>query len=255
MNDISPLRVGFIFEGPTEEETIPILVAKLLQRPVDAIPIPKQAPGFDDFRRPSPEQLRRGRRSPRWGMFKFYITTLLIKEVDAIVVVVDNDGQEPKYAKRWCLLSRKLPFDRYPIRLVDVSDLAGRCDEIHLALDVFKEHVTQVYQQGTTPVIIGVAVQMLEAWLLAQPHIVQGVLWEPISPKNRARCSNPEQIAHPKNEIIRPHNGGGDLSQRQAEQIGTHLEFAPGPIARACPSFARFARDVHILSTMAGCTK
>lgn len=98
--------------------------------------------------------------------------------------------------------------------------------------------------------IIGIAVQMLEAWLLAQPHIVDSVLWDPpLSPEERTRCTEPEQICHPKNEIIRRHNGGSDLSQKQARQIGEHEDFSPEPIAERCPGFARFAQDVSVLGS------
>jgi hypothetical protein len=246
MNDKSPLHIGFIFEGPTDQETIPVLVAKLLQRPIEVTPIEKEAPGFDDFKRPSPEDLRLRRHGPKWGMFKSYVIALLIEGVDAIVVVVDNDCDDPPY-KRWCLLARNLPSDERPIRLIDVSDLAKYCKDIHLALGILEEHLSKAYQEDTIPVIIGVAVQMLEAWLLARPHVVESVLWDPLAPVERTRCIEPEQIRHPKNEIIHRHNGGSDLSQEQARQIGIHPDFTPGPIETACPSFARFAADIHIL--------
>jgi len=242
MNNAVPLRIGFILEGVTDQETIPVLVTRLLQRRVDSIPVHKETGGFDDFKRRkrigNPE-LRR-----TWGTFKSYVIALLIEGVDAIVVVVDNDSDDPAY-RRWCLLGRNLPFDGYPIQLVDVSDLAAYCDQVHLALDILGEH--KVHQENATPVVIGVAVEMLEAWLLAQPHVVESALWERIPPEKRARCNTPEQITHPKNEVIHPHNGGGDLSQEQARQIGEHPDFLPEPIETACPSFARFAEDVRVL--------
>ena len=248
MNNTTPLRIGFIFEGATDEETIPVLVAKLLQRPVDSIPVHKQTGGFDDFRRckqpddseSAPELAR------RWGKFKSYVIALLIKEVDAIIVLVDNDSNDPAY-KRWCLLGRNLPFDGHRIQLIDVSDMAEHCDQVHLTLSIRERHIAQVRQPGTTPVIIGVAVEMLEAWLLAQPHVVESVLWEEIPPEKRAQCNHPEQITHPKNEMIRPHNGGGGLSQKQAREIGEHPDFFPEPIEAVCPSFARFAQGVRTL--------
>jgi len=71
-----PLRIGFIFEGPTDQETIPVLVAKLLNRPVERIPFNKEAPGFDDFRR------RRQGDNPNlnraWGMLKSYTINEII---------------------------------------------------------------------------------------------------------------------------------------------------------------------------------
>jgi len=182
-------------------------------------------------------------------MFKGYVIALLIEKVDAIIVVVDNDCDHPAY-RRWCLLGQNLPLNSYPIRLVDVSNLAKHCDQIHLALDTLGERIIRVYKEGVIPVIIGVAVEMLEAWLLAQPHVVESVLWEPIPPQERARCAHPEQILHPKNEIIVPHNGGSGLSREQACQIGAHPGFGPDPVEAACPSFARFAQDVRVLISL-----
>jgi len=247
--DNAPLtRIGFIFEGSTDQVIITTLVEKLLERKIDPIPLQKEADGIDDFRR------RKRGGNPAldraWGMFKSYIIALLIEDAHAIIVVVDNDGDQPP-GRRWCLLARNLPFDGYAIQLVDVSDLAARCDEMGLALNLLAERITNVHREGSVPVMIGVAVEMLEAWLLAQPHIVESVLWEPLSDEERARCAAPEQIAHPKNEMVRPHNGRSGLSQAQAKQIAAHPEFAPRPIEGACPSFARFADDVRVLSTRA----
>jgi hypothetical protein len=183
-------------------------------------------------------------------MFKSYVIALLIERADAIVVVVDNDRIEPPYTKRWWLLGRRLPFEGYPVRLVDASDVIAQCKQAHLELDDLEQYILKVRQEGIVPVIIGVAVQMLEAWLLAQPEVAENVLWEAITPARRALCMSPEQISHPKNEIIHPHNGGSDLTQTQARQIGGHPGFAPEPIEAACPSFARFAADIRILSTL-----
>lgn len=245
MHDVPALRVGFILEGVTDQETIPVLVAKLIQHPIDSIPIHKETGGFDDFKRRKRVGDPEFKRS--WGIFKSYIIALLIEGVDAIVVVVDNDSDDPTY-RRWCLLGRSLPFNGYPIQLVDVSDLAEHCDQIYLAMGILEERIGKAYQEGSIPVIIGVAVEMLEAWLLAQPHIVESVLWEPIPLERRTQCDNPEQIVHPKKEIIRPNNGGNDLSREQARQIAKHPDFSPGPVETACPSFARFAEDVRVLS-------
>ncbi len=246
--DNAPLtRIGFIFEGPTDQVTIPTLVEKLLEREIDPIPLQKEADGIDDFRR------RKQGGNPTldraWGMFKSYIIALLIQDAHAIIVVVDNDGDQPP-GRRWCLLGRNLPFDGYAIQLIDVSDLAAGCGEMGLALNILAERIATVHREGSVPVIIGVAVEMLEAWLLARPHIVESVLWEPFTDEERTRCAAPEQITHPK-KIIRRHNRGSDLGQAQARQIGLHPEFAPQPIREVCPSFARFADDVRALSPRA----
>lgn len=236
--DDDVLRIGFIFEGSTDEETIPVLVANLLQRPIYPIPVYKEAPGFDGLKR------LKKKKGKAWSVFKGYVIGLLIEEkLDAIIVVVDND-REPLY-KRWCILGGNLPFEGYPVRLVDASDWAALCKQAQRQ-DIPTGYICKSRQAGVVPVVIGVAVEMLEAWLLAQPDVVEGVLWDsPILPERRARCAAPERILNPKDEIICPHNGGSGLSRKQAQRIGQGL--APGPIEAACPSFARFANDVRIL--------
>jgi hypothetical protein len=259
MNRRQPLRIGYIFEGPTDKRTIPELVKQLLERPVTMIPLRKMSSGWEDFRRPSPQDIRAGRRSPRWGMFKSYIEALLIEGAEAIVIVADHDAdedighQEPFPHKRWCMLGRNLPFDEKPdLRLVDTAPQPGEtetepaqqraslCEARGLGPDCFPDCVVDAYEEEAVPVIIGIAKQMLEAWLLAQPEVVEAVLWDPLS-------EEPEEIPHPKNEIIHRYNGGGDLSRQQAEHIGEHPDFSAAVIEARCPSFARFAEDVRIL--------
>ncbi len=275
MNQQEPLKVGYIFEGPTDKGTIPQLVTQVLGRPVEVIPLDKESPGLSDFRRPSPQDIRAGRRGPKWGRFKSYVKALLIKEAKVIVVVVDHDRDEdighaePLPHKRWCILGQNLPFDeKSKLRLVDTappSDEADEVDEVddadeetperraplcharNLGPACFPDCVVEIYEAGTVPVVIGIAKQMLEAWLLAQPDVVVSVLWEPLSEEDRLRCETPETIPHPKNEIIHRYNGGGDLSRQQAEHIGGHPDFSAAVIEARCPSFARFAEDIRIL--------
>jgi hypothetical protein len=97
--------------------------------------------------------------------------------------------------------------------------------------------------EDTIPVIIGIAV-------LAQPDVLESVLWDPLSPQDRARCGDPESIPHPKNEIVRRYNGGDDLSRQQAQEIAEHLDFQAIVIEQTCPSFARFAQDIRVLIAM-----
>lgn len=263
MNQRQPLRIGYIFEGPTDKETIPDLVAQLLGQPIHVIPLRKQSSGWYDFRRPRPKDLRAGRHSPRWGMLKSYVESLLIKDAEAIVIVADQDEdddighQDPFPHKRWCILGKNLPFVQKPqLRLIDRAELetsesrAELCDNCDLGPDCFPDCVAHDCDPGTVPVIVGIAKQMLEAWLLAQPDVVEAVLWEPLSNEDRKRCEDPESIRHPKKEVIRPYNGGVDLSQRQAELIGQNLDFSAEAIRDACQSFERFAQDVHVLLEM-----
>ena len=263
-----PLSVGFIFEGPTDTATIPVLVAQLLRRPVTVIPLTKQSSGWPDFRRPSPRDLRAGRRhGASWGMFKSYIQALLIAGAEVIVVVADHDNDEdigqvaPLSHKRWCLLARNLPFDALPadspaLQVIDCSASAaapGRaqvCHDCHLGPACFPQCISAAYQPEYTPVVIGIAKQMLEAWLLAQPEVIASALWEPLSEEDVVLCETPEAIAHPKNAVVRRYNGGGDLSQNQAETIGQHPAFSAAVIEARCPSFARFAEDIRALVVM-----
>lgn len=269
MNRRAPLRVGYIFEGSTDKATIPELVKQLLGRPVKMIPLRKISSGWGDFRRPSPRDLRAGRRSPRWGMFKSYVKALLIDKAEVIIIVADHDADEdighdkPFPYKRWCLLGGNLPFDERPqLRLVDgvhqpeganmnvAERRAPLCNAYNLGWGCLSDCVEDVYETETVPVIIGIAKQMLEAWLLAQPKVVETVLREPLSEGDRARCAVPEEILHPKNEIIHCYNDDRDLSRSQAEVIGKHPDFSAAVIEKLCPSFARFAEDVHMLFMM-----
>jgi len=263
MEERHPIRIGFIFEGPTDEATIPVLVGQLLQRPIHIIPLKKLSFGWSDFKRPIPRDLRAGRRGSKWGTFQSYIQALLIEGAEVIIVVADHDNDEdigqatPLPHKRWCILGQHLPFEiRSDLRLVDrslseaASGRAQVCSDCHLGPDCFPQCISEHYQAGTLPVVIGIARQMLEAWLLAQPEIVESVLWEALTEDERARCVMPEAIAHPKNEIIRRHNGGSDLSQSQADEIGRHRTFNAAAIEARCPSFARFAEDVRVLVVM-----
>jgi hypothetical protein len=196
-------------------------------------------------------------------MLKSYVKLLLIDEAKAVIIVVDHDSDddighdEPFPHKRWCLVGKNLPLDERPqLRLVDCAeldteDLRGPlCNECSLAPDCFPDCLTDAYEASTVPVIIGIARQMLEAWLLAQPEVVETVLWDHLSDEDRKRCEDPESIRHPKKEIIRRYNGGGDLSQRQAERISQNPDFSAEAIRDACQSFERFAQDVYVLLEM-----
>ncbi len=270
MNQQEPLKVGYIFEGPTDKGTIPQLVTQVLGRPVEVIPLNKESPGLSDFKRPSPQDIRAGQRSPKWGMFKSYIKALLIDGANVIIVVVDHDDDEdighaePFPHKRWCILGQNLPFDeKSELRLIDTAPpsdeaddeadeepperRAPLCHDCSLGPACFPECVVESYEAGTVPVVIGIAKQMLEAWLLAQPDVVASVLWEPLSEEDRSRCTTPETIYNPKNEIIHRYNGGGDLSEQQAKEIGEHPAFSAAAIEARCPSFARFSADLRVL--------
>jgi hypothetical protein len=122
MTGNDPLRVGFIVEGITDEETLPVLVEELLQQPVESVLIRKESGGLGDFKRP-----RRGRGldlDRHWGMLRSYIIALLIEGVDAVVIVVDNDSDAPTF-KRWCLLAANLPYyyNQAPNQLIEAWSL------------------------------------------------------------------------------------------------------------------------------------
>lgn len=260
MHDQDPLKVGYIFEGPGDRETIPVLVAQLLGRPIELIPLTKESSGWNDFRRPSPRDLRAGRQGPKWGMLKSYVKSLLIDEAKAVIIVADHDSDDdighddPFPHKRWCSVGKNLPFEERPqLRLIDCAELetedsrAQLCSECDLVPGCLPDCLADAYETGTVPVIVGIAKQMLEAWLLAQPDVVETVLWERLSDEDRERCEDPEAIPHPKKEIIRRYNGGGDLSQLQAERIGRNPVFSAQVIRAICESFERFVQDVTVL--------
>ena len=260
MHEQELLKIGFIFEGPADEETIPVLVAQLLEQPIELVGLTKESSGWNDFRRPSPMDLRAGRRGPKWGMLRSYVKLLLIDQAEAVIIVVDRDSDDdfghndPFPHKRWCILGMNLPFEERPqLRLIDrarldTEDLRGQlCRERSLAPDCFPDCLTDAYEAGTVPVIIGIAREMLDGWLLAQPHVVETVLWERLSEEDRMRCEDPESIRHPKKEITRRYNGGGDLSRQQAEDIAQHPDFSADAIRDVCRSFEHFTQDVHVL--------
>lgn len=260
MHEQEALKVGFIFEGAADEETIPVLVAQLISRSIELVSVTKQSSGWNDFRRPAPRDLRAGRRGPKWGMLRSYVKSLLIDEVQAIVIVADRDrdhslGHGRTIAhKRWCILGENLPFDERPrLRLIDRTAAEAQvsrgqqCDACNLAPICFPDCVSDTYEADTVPVIIGIAKEMLEAWLLAQPEVVETVLWESLCEDDRSRCEDPESIPDPKKEIIRRYNGGGDLSQQQARCIAENPDFSAQAIRPICGSFERLAQDVGIL--------
>lgn len=239
------LRIGFIFEGVTDLETIPVLVTKILDRPVTAVRIAKETNGFNDFKRRKQNGRLEIQRS--WGALKSYITALIIENVDAIVIVVDNDGETSP--KRWCQIASNLPYYE-PVSVLDACGRAEDARRVNMQAEIQSiiDHILLHKSEGRIPMVIGVAVQMLEAWLLAQPEIVSTVLWEPFTPDELAQCEYPERIAHPKNELIKNNNGGSDLSQKQARAIGQHENFSPVDIESRCPSFGLFAADVRALN-------
>ncbi len=196
-----PLKIGCIFEGPTDRHVIPVLVSQLLKQPIELIPLRKTSSGWHDFKRPSPQDLRAGRRRPRWGMFQSYVKSLVIAGAEVIVVVADHDADEdighaePFPHKRWCMLGQHVPFDTQPhLCLIDAARRAVMCQDHRLGPPCFPDCVTDVYKPDQLLVIIGIAKQMLEAWLLAQPDVVETVLWARLSAQDRARCQTPEAI-------------------------------------------------------------
>jgi hypothetical protein len=251
------LRIGFIFEGETDLETIPALVAKIINHRITPVKIDKETNGFDDFKRRKQNRSFDTQRSSEdrqltetqrpWGTLKSYIISLIIKGVDAIVIVVDNDGET--LPKRWCQIASNLPYYE-PISVLDTCGRAGDAHQVNMQTEIHAviDHILAQKGQGRIPIVIGVAVEMLEAWLLAQPEIVATVLWELFTPDELARCEHPEMITHPKNELIKNNNGGSDLSQKQARLIGQHANFSPVDIERRCPSFGLFVADVGALN-------
>ena len=241
-----PLTIGFIFEGPTEEETVPVLLAQILNREIEVKKINKQTPGFNDFKRPI-RQPQRAELRGSWGTLKSYILSLLILQVDAIVIVVDNDCEEPAILKRWSQFARNLPVGIRPLQIIDCSRVVNESLEAGLEVPLV-QHIVCAPRPEQTPVIIGISVQMLEAWLLANPATFQSILWEPFTAQELQRCASPEQIADPVKEILSKRIGQDKLSQKQAKAIAAHPDFSPGPIEARRPSFVGFAGDVRSLA-------
>ena len=94
------------------------------------------------------------------------------------------------------------------------------------------------------PVIIGVAVQMLEAWLIACPETFERVFGYRLRLKK-----DPEDYAHPKNEVVIPylekHTDLRRLNEGKARELAQHADVAV--IKRKCNSFREYDSLLDVL--------
>ncbi len=96
----------------------------------------------------------------------------------------------------------------------------------------------------SVPVIIGVAVQMLEAWLLACPETFERVFGYPL----RLR-KEPEDYAHPKSEVVIPYLEKNTeyrrLNEEKARELAQYADVEV--IRRKCKSFREYDSLLYVL--------
>lgn len=90
------------------------------------------------------------------------------------------------------------------------------------------------------PVVVAVAVQMLEAWLIACSEAWKRVFGHPLPPLRKA----PEDYVHPKNEVVLPFLREHTTRRWLDEETAFSLAVASQPeietLKRLCPSFRQF---------------
>ncbi len=97
----------------------------------------------------------------------------------------------------------------------------------------------------SVPVIVGVAVQMLEAWLLACPETFERVFGYPLPSLKKS----PEDYHHPKNEVVIPylqkHTDLRRLNEEKAQELARHADVEA--IKRKCNSFKEYDSLLDVL--------
>jgi hypothetical protein len=130
------------------------------------------------------------------------LRALRTMSVEVAVVVVDNDCRPPR--ERIELIEKRIPED------------------------------------GARPTVVGVAVEMIEAWLLACPEAFEAVFLKPIR-----LAKNPEDYRDPKREVILPYLGEYTPYRTLNKDLGERIVSSPSfDISRAignCRSLGEFS--------------
>ena len=97
------------------------------------------------------------------------------------------------------------------------------------------------------PAVIGVAVEMLEAWLIACPDAWQRVFGRPLP----SLTKEPEQYLHPKNEVVVPfllrHTAHRWLNEELAFGLAVEMGREIETVKRRCPSFRQFDAALDVI--------
>jgi len=95
--------------------------------------------------------------------------------------------------------------------------------------------------------VVGVAVEMLEAWLISCPNAWRRVFSHPLPPLTK----EPEQYQHPKNEVVVPfllqHTKHRWLSEELAFDLAVEMGNEIETIKRRCPSFRQFDAALDVI--------
>lgn len=90
------------------------------------------------------------------------------------------------------------------------------------------------------PAVVGVAVEMLEAWLIACPDAWQRVFGQPLP----SLAKDPEQYLHPKNEVVVPfllkYTAHRWLNEELAFDLAVEMGREMETVKQRCPSFRQF---------------
>ena len=102
-------------------------------------------------------------------------------------------------------------------------------------------------QNLSRPVLVAVAVQMLEAWLIACSDAWKRVFGHPLPPLKKA----PEDYVHPKNEVVLPylleHTTRRWLDEKTAFDLAVESQSELDSIKNLCPSFRRFDAALDVI--------
>ncbi len=99
--------------------------------------------------------------------------------------------------------------------------------------------------------LVAVAVEMLEAWLIASPNAWRRVFGRPLPSLAKA----PEQYLHPKNEVVAPfllqHTKHRWLNEELAFALAVEMGSEIETIKQRCPSFRRFDAALDVIRRQA----
>ena len=99
----------------------------------------------------------------------------------------------------------------------------------------------------SVPAAVAVAVEMLEAWLIACPNAWQRVFSRPLPTLTK----EPEEYVHPKNEVVVPfllqHTAHRWLNEELAFTLAVEMSSEIETLKQRCPSFRQFDAELDII--------
>lgn len=97
------------------------------------------------------------------------------------------------------------------------------------------------------PAVVAVAVEMLEAWLIACPDAWQRVFGRQLP----SLVKEPEQYLHPKNEVVVPfllrHTAHRWLNEELAFDLAVEMGREIETVKQRCPSFRQFDAALNVI--------